>query len=485
MLIRIIHKEILEHLMSLRFAIACVLCFVVILASLFVRGQEYDIVQDDYREDMVELRKELKDLDHPWRVVWRGLNVYRPPNALKIFVRGVEEGNGLSVRVNSHQPPRIIGAEMRSPLMLLFPAMDLVNFVGIIMSLLAVVFAYDAVCGEKERGTLRLMLSYSIPRDRVLLGKWIGGYVALVIPFLLAIVCGAAVVLVQPEIDLTAAQWRKLAAVCAVALLYVASVYSLALWVSCLTRRAATSVMVLVTVWLVLVLAVPNLSPHVARALLPTTNPLEVELTRAEARREIWDREVEEKMDAYDEANGFGERWWEGINWDKWEGERERGVKRRLFELNVERAGHLARLDRYARLDADFQRQLDTQVGLSRAISRLSPFSCFAGFATEVTDTGVTGKRHFLDRVREHQLVLCKYGHDEWRAMTQYEMDHMGERGERWNRRRVQPIPVFAYKPPVANTYRTGAIIDIGILAGSALVFFLLSFVTFLRYDVR
>ena len=92
MLLRIIGKEILEHLMSLRFAIACVLCFTVILASLFVRGEEYMLVAGDYREESVALKYDMEKMDHPWMIVWRGITVNQAPNPLKVFVRGVEEG---------------------------------------------------------------------------------------------------------------------------------------------------------------------------------------------------------------------------------------------------------------------------------------------------------------------------------------------------------------------------------------------------------
>ena len=166
MLLRIIRKEILEHMLSLRFAIACVLCFTVILASLFVRGQEYSIVAADYREESVAQKYEIEKLGHPWMIVWRGITITQAPNPLKVFVRGTDEGNGVSVRVTAHQPLQLQTTDERDPLTQLFQSMDLVNFVGIIMSLLAIVFGYDAVCGEKERGTLRLMLSYSVPRDR-------------------------------------------------------------------------------------------------------------------------------------------------------------------------------------------------------------------------------------------------------------------------------------------------------------------------------
>ena len=47
MLLHLIKKEMLEHLLSLRFSIACILCLVVVLASLLVLTtdhiEEYDL----------------------------------------------------------------------------------------------------------------------------------------------------------------------------------------------------------------------------------------------------------------------------------------------------------------------------------------------------------------------------------------------------------------------------------------------------------
>ncbi|HUT25013.1 MAG TPA: hypothetical protein VM492_11770, partial [Sumerlaeia bacterium] len=62
MLREIIRKEILEHLMSLRFSIACVLCFVVVLCSLFVRLQDYRLVLDDYNQNVLQARTRLKEM---------------------------------------------------------------------------------------------------------------------------------------------------------------------------------------------------------------------------------------------------------------------------------------------------------------------------------------------------------------------------------------------------------------------------------------
>jgi ABC-type transport system involved in multi-copper enzyme maturation permease subunit len=486
MLWRLIRKEILEHMMSLRFAIACLLCFGVILATLFVRGQEFRLAQGDYNEDSVGNREAVNKLDHPWRIIWRGLAEDKAPNPLKVFVRGVEDGNRLTVRYNGHRWLEIFGEEDRSPLLYLFPAMDLIGFVGLIMSLLAIVFGYDAVCGEKERGTLALMLSYSVPRDRVILAKWLGGYVSLIVPFLLTSICGAAIVLAQPEVALTASQWARLAAICGLALLYIAVIYGLAVWVSGLAWRGATSVLVLVTLWMVFVLIVPNLSPYLARVWRPTRNPLEIEQARSRAYMEIWTRVVTEPMAAYDKEHGFGERWWEQIDWSKWDERRIKAAQRRVYELGLEKKANLERLDTYAKLEQGFQPELDAQTAASEWISRLSPFACFAMAATELTDTGALSKQRFIDQMRQHQRLLCVYAADEWIALDGYELDHNGKSAPRWiKENRKKPIPTFAFAPPAGREYFREALLDAGILAGAALVLFLLSTVAFLRYDVR
>ena len=318
MLGRLIKKEILEHLMSLRFAIACVLCLIVILTSLFVRGRDYGQVSADYHEESAMEKHRIEEIRWPWDLPWEGVRIHRRPNPLKIFVRGVTDANGGTVRVVSHERLQPVIRDVQNTALPLFPSIDLVAFVGLILSLMAIVFGYDAVCGEKERGTLRLMLSYSVPRHLVLLSKWIGGYVTLIVPFLLTVMVGMIIVKIQPDVALDEGQWGRLAVIVGFALLYVAAMYSMSVLVSCLTARSATSVMILLSLWVVLVLAVPNLSPHIARVLRPAANAQEVQDVRRQASEDIWRRLVRQKMEAYDKEHGFGRRWWRNMAWGRW-----------------------------------------------------------------------------------------------------------------------------------------------------------------------
>ncbi|MBN1257973.1 MAG: ABC transporter permease [Planctomycetes bacterium] len=473
MLLQLIRKEILEHLMSLRFAIACILCFAVILCSLFVRCQDYSLVMEDYYQVRGALETEKKNLRRPEDVIYQGLNIPHRPNPLSIFVSGVSRNEASSYRITTYKPPQVENAQTEDPLKAIYPSMDLITFVGIIMSLMAVIFGYDSICGEKERGTLRLMLSYSVPRDLVLLGKWLGGYLTLIIPFLLAIISGATIVLIQPEISLTPSEWLRLIGLFLLSLLYIAAIYSAAIWVSALTRKSSTSILAMVTLWMIVVLAVPNLSPHLAQALKPIQKVKSAEEERQRATEREWATYVDTPIREYDILHAN-----EPNDWSTRE-------KRQYHVVECHKNGNIARLRKLEQIDQSYGAQFEAQTEISRWLARISPFSSFAMSAAELTDNGALRKKQFIKQLNDFQLELSNYGHDEWLALIQYRLGHNGDQPPAWTEQKVNPIPTFTYTPCAASIYVKTILVDAGLLAGMTLLFFLLSYVSFLRYDVR
>ena len=61
--------------------------------------------------------------------------------------------------------------------------LDFLFVVSTVFSLLALLFTFDAVAGEREAGTLRITLANALPRDLFLWSKLIGGYIVFVVPF--------------------------------------------------------------------------------------------------------------------------------------------------------------------------------------------------------------------------------------------------------------------------------------------------------------
>src|SRR5690606_23514469 len=76
------------------------------------------------------------------------------------------------------------------PILAVFRFMDLEFLFSVVLSLFAVLFAYDAVNGEKERGTLRLALSNPVSRSTYIVGKLIGTFLSLFVPLLIPVLIG-------------------------------------------------------------------------------------------------------------------------------------------------------------------------------------------------------------------------------------------------------------------------------------------------------
>ena len=157
-----------------------------------------------------------------------------------------------------------------------------------------------------------------------------------------------------------------------------------------------------------------------------------------------------------------------------------------MFELLCRRNAYIGLISQSRKIDEDFERHLGEQVSLSRWISRLSPFTCFSVGATELTGTGLLEKSRYIQQVRDYQKVFAEYGFSEWLRMEQIELEIHGtdQKMPDWPSDDY-PAPQFAYTPPSGTEYLHTVIVDAGIMAGVTLVFFLLSFVAFLRYDVR
>ena len=251
-------KELLEQLLSLRFAMACIICLVVVLSSTWVMTKEYKESLADYRTNVVLHKNEIEESND---LIGDGIKIDKPLNPMQIFFKGLDQELTATATVNAQSEPQFEANYEGNPVGLLFPPIDLLFFIGIVMSLLAIAFSYDAVAGEKELGTLKLLMSYSVPRDLVLLAKWIGGYLALVVPFIVAVLCGLVVLVLSPTVDLRSQDWGALGLIMFCALLYLAAIYSLGIFVSTRTQLASTSITVLLMVWVLGVLVVPNTAP--------------------------------------------------------------------------------------------------------------------------------------------------------------------------------------------------------------------------------
>jgi len=323
------------------------------------------------------------------------------------------------------------------PLPVMFPLVDLTFIVTILMSLVALILTYDAVSGEKEDGTLKLMLANSLPRSKIILAKVAGAVLTLVGPLVVSLAAGMLVVLLHPRVDWTGADWGALGLIVIGAVLYSGVFALIGILVSSVHRSSASSIMTSLFVWTLLVLVVPNLSPYVASFLSPA--PSRIKIARETSRLTDVDRDdlgrrlmAQYQGEVLREYPVLGERLTEA--------EVKRRVAedpeyRKAFEANraaSERAWNEANRVQGAKADElreDLARKEEAQTGLARAISMVSPLADFAYLATDLSSTGTRNQAHFGSLAR----LWGQAFHRDYRAKKVAEPAGQGPDRDPWN----------------------------------------------------
>src|SRR5918999_5280002 len=149
------------------------------------------------------------------------------------------------------------------------PVPSFVGLVGFLAPVLGIAFGFDAVNGERAQGTLPRLLSQPIHRDDVINGKFAAGLamIALAVTAMMTLVAGIG--LLRLGIVPSAAEVARLVVWLVVTIVYIGLWLALATLCSVLLRRAATSALLAIGIWLTLSLFGILLARLVAGVLSP------------------------------------------------------------------------------------------------------------------------------------------------------------------------------------------------------------------------
>ncbi len=130
----------------------------------------------------------------------------------------------------------------------------LIVFVGFLAPLLGIMFGFDAVSGERSQGTLPRLLSQPIHRDEVILGKFVAGLVVVSIMLTSLVLFVSGIGIFRLGVVPTPTEVSRLAVWLVFTIIYVGFWQALATLCSVLAKRASTSAMIPLGIWLILTL---------------------------------------------------------------------------------------------------------------------------------------------------------------------------------------------------------------------------------------
>lgn len=285
MLVTLIRRELLDNLMTFRFAAAVLILLLLVVANTAVLLKDYERRLAGYDAAVQKRRQELLDTKTYSAV---RLTAYRPPNPLSIFNVGLDKRLGNTLGINYLYVPTLWDAGKygsNNAFLNIFTSIDIVFIFQGILSLLALVFAYDALAGERERGTLRLVLTHAVRRGHLLFAKYISAMLCLLMPLVMCFLLVLILLTTSASVFLSMDDFLRIGGVIFTSFIYLSLFYLIGLLISAATRRTGTALMIAMFVWGFLVLVYPNM----ILTAIDTAPKADTEISAYNQIKQIWE----------------------------------------------------------------------------------------------------------------------------------------------------------------------------------------------------
>ncbi|MFA8344291.1 MAG: ABC transporter permease subunit [Rhodothermaceae bacterium] len=461
----LIEKEFREIIGSRKFVYSFAVCSFLIILTFFVGVKNYEVNNRKYEASKSENIRSMKGVTD-WRMVEH--KIFLPPTPLSSIVSGISNDIGRTIDMQGRGELTAFDSRYNeSPIFAVFRFLDLNFLFQVILSLFAILFAYNAINGEREQGTLKLIFSNSVPKDKYIIAKIVGTagvlFVAILIPFLIGIA-----ILLFSGIALSAEEWMKLLLIIVSGFLFTLAFLTLSVFVSTITKKSSGSFLILLVVWIFAVLVIPRTSVLVAGRMIDVPS-----IDKINSQKSAFNRQVSEEL-----MKNL-------TNLKVKDGEDAIQALNRVMEENgKEREKQLKSF--YQKVNEQRRNKQIEQEQLAFTIARLSPASCFNFAVSELAGTSLNLIRDFENSAKTYQKIYENFQIEKTGMATGSGMQVIvrsnDEEAEEIN---PSEMPQFKFRPAGFSEVFTRAASDLGILALFNLIFFMAAYIKFLKYDVR
>jgi len=532
MILSIAFKEFYNNLVSARFVIGFLLCLVLIPLSLVVNLEDYQGKRKAYETQFKQAEEALKV------TVYSDLRprIVKPPEPLSIFSRGISYNLGSTVNIQLGAKPFEPGgkaAASDNPLMNAYFSVDFCSFLALVLSLLALLFTYDACSGEREDGTLKQVFSNSLARSSMLLGKVLGAGLTLLPILLFCYLTSILILLLSPEIAFTFSEWVRVGLLLLVSVFFFSLFVFLGLFISSRCRSSAASIIVCLFAWVFFLFIVPNIAGYLAGSFIETPSEKGLRFATGKISAAYWD-ELQKKSADLPQPD-----WWMHWNYNVGGDGSQRliGATKSLYErYRLQNIFSQPMLIDYAdkkwALEKAYLDELDRQRLLAERLSLVSPSQIFRLLCSSLCRTNVESYQRFMESTGRYREEFIQYFRDKdifasyayftpapperfmtadevIRYMTDGEVQSFAELQEwskaypyknitalvkkeihDWQPENYGPLdisdmPRYNWNQDNVAQSLKDSLVKIAVLLCTGALLFYLSFVSFMRYDVR
>ena len=461
-------RELYDNLNSLRFALATVLLLGLMLTNAAVYLHEHPKRIQKYNAAVTESVNGLTvRADSLYTLAREGPGLlYKKPSSLRFCAEGGETflptvvggaflwsiSGGLKGFWRLNYPSTTPNLKNIRPNV---TKVDWTFIIGYVLSLIALLFTFDAISGERELGTLRLMLANPVPRHTVLIGKFLGALISIGIPLTLAVLMNLLLISTSSAVQLGPDAWGRLGIIFFIAILYTGLFLALGLLVSARVSRSAVSLVILLLIWVTFVVFVPSTLASIAGGFSSPMSTDELWQRRGELYAKRWER-----YDAY-----FVER------------------VERSKDIQFKGEHVIAEAEEQERVNEEHLAQQIDQVKFARRTTRISPIAIAQHLIESFAGTGFERHLQFLENARTHARQFRKFIADTDRSDP--ESSHIIGIREGMSQKPVNPeaIPKFEDTLSLSRDFNAAAV-DLSLLTLFVIVLLSGAYLAFVRVEV-
>ena len=401
MIWHITKRELYDNLNSLRFALATALLFVLMLINAMIHIEEHPVRMQKYHDATTKSLNTLRSRTDLFNIAQEGPGyLYKKPSPLYFC----EEGGDIFLSDFAYGASFIqISNDLRGFWSLYYPGafpnssnirpetikVDWGFVIGYVLSLIAVLFTFDSISGERERGTLRLVLANSVPRHTVLIGKFLGVLVSISVPFTLSILMNLLIISTSSDVHLGTDTWFRLTIIFLLSILYLCLFLALGLLVSSSVQNSAASLVILLLTWCIFVVFIPSTVASIASGF---SNPMTYD--------ERYKRQAQNRKELREEYVALLRE--------------TRGFENKKIEIDSEYV--TKGTEQEERLTQEHLTQQISQIQLARSVTRISPVTLIQHLLEVFAGTGFERHQQFLENVQRYAREYREFVADMDRA---------------------------------------------------------------------
>ncbi|MFA8344290.1 MAG: ABC transporter permease [Rhodothermaceae bacterium] len=484
----LVQKELKLIIQSPKFLLTFLICFVLVILSVFIGINEYKAAQKQY-ETVRELDKQDIENARSWMSV--SVKPGRKPSPLQIFTSGTNFDVGRYAFVSEY---RDAGLEHSfysdDPVFAVFRNFDFSFIVTIVFSLLAILYTYNSINGEREEGTLKLLFANSIPKAQYILAKITGIWLGLIIPVILIILISLLLIILN-KVPVSGQEWILIISHLVLSILYFTFFIILGVLFSARTKKSSISFLLLLVFWISFVFVVPRVGVMIASQYTQVPSLSEIESKKASSENSTWEtyftKNIEMQQKQMEATSGMSEA------------EREAFIDEKQYEWTKQedalRAEQKKKIAEYTeKLNNDYNNKKEVLEKKALLFSRFSPASSYNLAVMNICGTDVGMKKRYETAIHKYKNRLTEFINKKKeedgsgggiRISVNSETGLTVNDGRKDRKLDVSEMPEFIHPEQNISIIYSSIAVDFGLLSIYILLAFGGAVHSFLKYDVR